>query len=61
MKTSILTLSPLPSSAPPSLQKLNPMFQLKKLTKYLKPQAFQKQNMAGKAAATQVKSPHTKT
>ena len=61
MKTVILTLSPLPSSAPPHLQKPNPMFQLKKQAKSLKPQAFQKQNMAGKVTATQVKSPPIKT
>ncbi len=61
MKTVILTLSTLAFLAPPPLQKPNPIFLLKTPAKYLKPLALQKPNMAGKVAATQVKSPHTKT
>lgn len=61
MKIAILTLSTLAFFSTTAFAETKPTVPAKEPAKYLKPQAFQKPNIVGKVAATQVKSPHIKT
>jgi hypothetical protein len=61
MKTTILTLSTLAFFSTTTFAETKPNVPTKEASQIFKAAGFSKPNMAGKVAATQVKSPHTKT
>jgi hypothetical protein len=61
MKTTILTLSTLAFLSTTIFAETKPNVPAKEASQIFKAAGFSKPNMAGKVAATQVKSPHTKT
>ena len=61
MKTTILTLSTLALLSTTTFAEIKPTVPAKEASQIFKTAGFAKQNMAGKATATQVKSAHTKT